>query len=94
MMAMPVINNATIVAERLFMGTETDNTNEVYRHFDRVVLVNAHGTQYMDTRHAKALAKELLAFAKDIDAGRYPTTRIVSHGVSTSLGGQKKREYI
>lgn len=76
------------------MGTETDNTNEVYRHFDRVVLVNAHGTQYMNTRHAKVLAKELLAFVKDIEAGRYPTTRIISHGVSTSLTGRKKREYI
>ena len=76
------------------MGTETDNTNEVYRHFDRVVLVNAHGTQYMSSRHAKALAKELNAFAKDIDAGRYPTTRVVRHGVSTSITGTKKREYI
>jgi len=76
------------------MGTETDNANEVYRHFERVVLVNTHGTQYMSPAQARALAKELNAFAKDIDAKRFPTTRIVYDGKSVSVTGEKKREYI
>jgi creatinine amidohydrolase/Fe(II)-dependent formamide hydrolase-like protein len=77
------------------MGTETDDNNEVYRHFDRVVLVNAHGTQYMTPKHARALARELVAFAKDIAAGRYPTTRKVHKGKNVSVStGKKKREYL
>jgi hypothetical protein len=77
------------------MSTETDNRTRLHCHFRRVVLSNAHGTQYLDPAHARALAREMLAFAKAIDAGRYPGARVVTDGRAVSEStGKRARVFV
>ena len=73
------------------MSTETDNKNEVYTHFRRVVIVNTHGTQYLDPAHARTLARELLFFADAIESGKHPGTRTLADGKALSVATGKAR---
>jgi hypothetical protein len=105
MMAIPVINNATIVAERLFMGTEpknydglpgteTLNSNELHVYRGRICLRNPERVQYVDPDHAIAYAKEIIAMAKLVKQGRHPAHRWVGQGEATNVSNGKKRRII
>ncbi len=77
------------------------NTNteaiRIHTHFGRVS-INMPGAEcaYLDPNQARALAKELVAFADDIGAGNHRCTRLVmadGHRVNES-NGKAKPKYV